>query len=257
MKKLLTLLICLLAFISCKENKSSFVLSDEDNAIATLQLYQNVSPELIEERNKLYQLMLKHSTPPEEPSEEDKAYFLKNIAHIDSVVNRGVALIKEQKGEELLTLLEAEVVNFYAHPHNTVDNEILLHNLLAQLYYQTAKSKEEYIRKLIDLDTVTILHIEALQNKHPEYTTVLVNQIYNCIDVKEYDKAIFYGEKLRAFTAVEGKTEALIYASLILAEAYEKAGKTEEQNAVINSVKHYPQYAKCCKELKQASTIKE
>ena len=46
MKKLLTLLICLLALISCKENKNSVVLSDEDNAIATLQLYQNVSPEL-------------------------------------------------------------------------------------------------------------------------------------------------------------------------------------------------------------------
>ncbi len=257
MKKLLTLLICFLALISCKESKSSLVLSDEDKAIATLRLYQNVSPELIEEHNNLYQLMLKHSTSAEEPSEEDKAYFLNNIAHIDSVVNQGVALIKEQKGKELLTLLEAEIINFYAHPHNTVDNEIMLHNLLSQLYYQTIKSKEEYIRKLIDLDTVTILHIEALQNKHPEYVTVLVNQIYNCIDVKEYDKAIFYGEKLRAFTAVEGKTEALIYASLILAEAYEKAGKTEEQNAVINSVKHYPQYAKCREELKQASTIKE
>lgn len=170
MKKLLTLLICLLAFISCKESKSSVVLSDEDNAIATLQLYQNVSPELIEERNKLYQLMLKHSTPPEKPSEEDKAYFLNNIAHIDSVVNRGVALIKEQKGEELLTLLEAEentkavVVGKMLceeMPKDNVVGEIIANLLLSKAYDRIGE------KELRDNCVRSVMH-------HPEFIAVFV-----------------------------------------------------------------------------------
>ena len=145
MKKLLLLCACLIVLLSCNNQNNAKVpeLTFEDAVVGILQLYQNVDSQLVAERNELYQLLLKHSEPAEEASEEDKGYFLRNIVHIDSVVNQGAALIKENKISELLALLEAELPNFYAHPHNFIDNEIMLHQLLAELYRQTAESYME------------------------------------------------------------------------------------------------------------------
>ena len=241
MNKLLTLLICLLALISCKENKSSLVLSDEDNAIATLQLYQNVSPELIEERNKLYQLMLKHSTPPEEPSEEDKAYFLNNIAHIDSVVNRGVALIKEQKGEELLTLLEAEIINFYAHPHNTVESEYELHKLLIKLNRKYCASRKEFLAKTIQLLEYNLLHIGCLEESPTCYTLVLQDLTCAYLEAEENSKAVVVGEML-CESMPEDNVVGKIIANLLLSKAYDRIGEKELRDSCVRSVMHYPEF---------------
>ena len=252
MKKLFSLLACLTALVACKEAKSTISLSDEDKSVAieTLQLYQNVDSQLVAERNGLYQLLLKHSEPTEEASEEDKGYFLRNIVHIDSVVNQGAAFVKENKISELLALLEAELPNFYAHPHNFIDNEIMLHQLLAELYRQTAESYEEYANKVIYLNDFTIVHIEALENKHPQYGSILVEQVCSCIQVGQYNKAILNGEKLSAYMIQTRDEKGYIYASLLLSKAYEKAGMPALQDSTISSVKNYPQYEACCEDLK-------
>ena len=96
----------------------------EEDVIEILQRYQNVDPQLAEERNETYLLTLKHITPEVEINEEAENFFLNNIKHIDDVVNRGIALAKEKRNTELLRLLDGELNNFYSHPHNTVDNEI-------------------------------------------------------------------------------------------------------------------------------------
>lgn len=266
MKKLLMLSICLFGLLACgnQTNAKGQTLSSEQEPVQTfeeaaveiLQRYQNVDSEFAAERDEIYLLTLMNITPEVEIREEARGFFLNNIKHIDSVVDRCIELIKEQQTIELLSLLEAELNNFYSHPHNTVDNEICLHNVLAELYYRTANTYEEYTSKVIAMDAITILHIEALEEKHPDYVTILINQICNCIDIGLHDDAIVYGEKLRAYSA-DGEVEGLIYSSLLLAKAYEKTGDKKMCDEVIDSVKDLPQYAKCCEEVKEISIFNE
>ncbi|MBR5333266.1 MAG: hypothetical protein IKV33_00840, partial [Alistipes sp.] len=131
MKRIL-IFVCLISLLACgNRNKQGEAqepeITFEEAAINILQLYQNVDPQLAAKRNELYLLMLKHTEPQSEVTEADRTYFLRNITHIDSVVNQSVALVKDGKIENLSTLLKEEIMNFYAHPHNTVDNELLLH----------------------------------------------------------------------------------------------------------------------------------
>ena len=250
MKKLFSLLACLTALVACKEAKSTISLSDEDKsaAIETLQLYQNVDSQLVAERNGLYQLLLKHSEPADEVSEEDKGYFLRNITHIDSIVTVGTELINQNKGDELLSLLEAELPNFYTHPHNTVDNEVALHQLVVELYRRQSASDEEFLTKVIPLSEWTVIHIEALEHKHPVYSAVLTELVVFYTSLANYDKAIFNGEKLSAYMIQTGDEKGHIYASLLLSRAYEKAGMPALQDSTISSVKNHPQYEACCED---------
>lgn len=262
MKNLLIILICLTGLMACgNRNKQSEVqeseVTFEEAAINILKLYQDVDPQLATERNELYQLMLKHTEPQSEVTEADKTYFLRNIEHIDSIVNQSVALVKNAKLKDLSTLLKGEIMNFYAHPHNTVDNELLLHKLIEALYYKTADTYEEYVKEVIYLNDYTILHMEALEDKHSEYNTILIEQTCNCIEVGFYDKAIIYGDKLCSYVKEDGDVEGQIYAALLLAKAHEKAGDIEQSDNIINSVKHLPQYTKCLEEVKQISIFKD
>lgn len=265
MKKLLLLLTCLTVLVACKEKKSTISLGAEDPsnkkstfsepkstislsaedksvAIETLQLYQNVDSQLMAERNELYLLIYKHSEPADEVSEEDKGYFLRNIAHIDSIVTVGTELINQNKGDELLSLLETELFNFYAHPHNTVDNEIALHQLVVELYRRQPTSKEEFLAKVIPLSEWTVMHIEALEHKHPVYPIVLTELIVFCSSLEDYGKAILNGEKLSAYAIQIDDKETQIYSSLLLSRAYNKIGQQEQKDSCINSVSHLPQF---------------
>ena len=265
MKKLLLLLTCLTVLVACKEKKSTISLGAEDPsnkkstfsetksaislsaedksvAIETLQLYQNVDSQLMAERNELYLLIYKHSEPADEVSEEDKGYFLRNIAHIDSIVTVGTELINQNKGDELLSLLETELFNFYGHPHNTVDNEIALHQLVVELYRRQSASKEEFLAKVIPLSEWTVMHIEALEHKHPVYPIVLTELIVFCSSLEDYGKAILNGEKLSAYAIQIDDKETQIYSSLLLSRAYNKIGQQEQKDSCINSVSHLPQF---------------
>lgn len=122
MKRILLLFTCSMFFISCsgqsdaQDNVTNTIsLSDEDKTIAIeiLKLYQNVDSQLVAERNEVYQLMLKHTNSDKEPSKDDAEYLINNIAHIDSVVNTSINLVNRDKGDELLSILETELPNFY------------------------------------------------------------------------------------------------------------------------------------------------
>lgn len=251
--------ICFFALLSCgnRNGAKNQEITFEEAAISTLQLYQNVDPQFAAERNEFYQLLLEHSGQEGEAGEGDKGYFLQNIVHIDSVVNQGAKLINAGRFEDLAVLLKGELPNFYAHPHNTVDVEIMLHKLIAELYHQTVDTYEEYIKEVIDLCGFTILHIDALEDKHPHYNTILIEQTCNCIDIGFYDQAIVYADKMRKFMQEEGDEEGLILSTLLLARAYEKSGQIEMHESAINSVKHLPQYAKCCEEVREISIFKD
>ena len=252
MKKLLLLCACMTALLSCNNQKSAKdpELTFEDAAIGILQLYQNVDSQLVAERNELYQLLLKHSEPAEEASEEDKGYFLRNITHIDSIVTVGTELINQNKGDELLSLLEAELPNFYTHPHNTVDNEVALHQLVVELYRRQSASDEEFLTKVIPLSEWTVIHIEALEHKHPVYSAVLTELVVFYTSLANYDKAIFNGEKLSAYALQTGDEETQIYSSLLLSQAYSKIGQQEQKDSCINSVNHLPQFKAIYEEVK-------
>ncbi len=194
------------------------------------------------ERNGLYQLLLKHSEPAGEVSEEDKGYFLRNIAHIDSIVDAGIKLINQNKGDELLSLLETELPSFYAHPHNTVDNEVALHQLAVELYRRQSASDEEFLTKVIPLSEWTVIHIEALEHKHPVYSAVLTELVVFYTSLANYDKAIFNGEKLSAYALQTGDEETQIYSSLLLSRANSKIGQQEQKDSCINSVNYLQQF---------------
>ena len=264
MKKLQKLSICLIALFALGSQAQVCVAQEpeqeeqqqeqksttfEEDVIEILQRYQNVDPQLAEERNETYLLTLKHTTPEVEIDEEAKSYFLNNIAHIDEVVNQGIALIKEGKRTELLTLLDSELLNFYSHPHNTVDNEIRLHTVIAFLYYLYGDSFDEFYYKSMEMDAMTIMHIEASGVKHPDYGVLLMNQTFSYIDIGRYDEAIAHGEKLVAHYKEVGSEDAVIYASLILANAYKKAGNKKMSKKIHKSAKHHPLYKEYCEEI--------
>ena len=236
-----------------QEQKSTF----EDDVIELLQRYQNVDPQLAEERNQAYLLTLKYITPEVEIDEEAKNFFLNNIKHIDSVVEEGIALAKEKRNTELLRLLDGELNNFYSHPHNTIDNEIRLHTIIAFLLYLYGDSFDEFYYKSMEMDAMTIMHIEASGVKHPDYSTILMNLTLSCIDIGRYDEAITYGEKLVAHYKEVGSDVDIICSSLVLVEAYEKAGNKKMSKKVLKSVKRHPQYEQCCEELKDILIFEE
>lgn len=229
----------------------------EDDVIELLQRYQNVDPQLAEERNQAYLLTLKYITPEVEIDEEAKNFFLNNIKHIDSVVEEGIALAKEKRNTELLRLLDGELNNFYSHPHNTIDNEIRLHTIIAFLLYLYGDSFDEFYYKSMEMDAMTIMHIEASGVKHPDYSTILMNLTLSCIDIGRYDEAITYGEKLVAHYKEVGSDVDIICSSLVLVEAYEKAGNKKMSKKVLKSVKRHPQYEQCCEELKDILIFEE
>lgn len=236
-----------------QENESSF----EEDVIEILQRYQNVDPQLAQERNETYLLSLKYITPEVEINEEAENFFLNNIKHIDDVVERGIVLAKEKRHTELLALLDSELINFYSHPHNTVDNEIRLHTVIAFLFYLYGDSFEEFYYKSMEMDAMTIMHIEASGVKHPNYSTILMNQTLSCIDVGRYEEAIAYGEKLVAHYKEVGSDVDVIYSSLYLAEAYDKVGNKKMYKKVLKSVKRLPHYKLCCEELKDTLIFQE
>lgn len=272
MKKLQKLSICLIALFAWGSQAQVCVAQEpeqeeqqqeqksttfEEDVIEILQRYQNVDPQLAEERNETYLLTLKHITPEVEINEEAENFFLNNIKHIDDVVNRGIALAKEKRNTELLALLDAELMNFYSHPHNTVDNEICLHNVIAFLLYLYGDSFDDFYYKSMEMDAMTIMHIEASGVKHPDYGAILKNQTLCCIDVGRYEEAIAYGEKLVAYYKETDSEVDIICSSLYLAEAYDKVGNKKMHKKVLKSVKRLPQYKLCCEELKDTLTFLE
>jgi RecA/RadA recombinase len=109
----------------------------------------------------------------------------------------------------------------------------------------------------MEMDAMTIMHIEASGVKHPDYSTILMNQTLSCIDVGRYEDAIAYGEKLVAHYKEVGSDVDVIYSTLVLAAAYDKVGNKKMFKKVLKSVKRHPNYEQCCEEVKDLLIFQE
>lgn len=182
MKKLLILVIGLFPLSSCI---AQFTKEQKEFCVNTFKSYLNPDEKLIQEREELYLLTLKHSST--ETTEDDKRFFRKNIIHIDSVMHTAMELVKQDEIIKLADLLEKERYNIYAHPHNNTYLCWDFHSVLALIYSKIIEDDREYFMKLADFGEFSRMMIEAVQansgKPHPLYLQVLneLKQIYTAL----------------------------------------------------------------------------
>ena len=244
MKAVITFIFLLaLSACSAKPDKPAnpFSKEEQEQYVNTLSLYLQADSGLIAERNQFFQLLLKHM----DAEETDSAYYMENIAHVDSVIHKAIGLVERGNADDLLSLLEKERNNIYAHPCNTIDNEIALHNLLIQLYNKAYKENtDEYYSKIIDLALYDKLHLTGLL-ENEQYTPYYIHNLTSLVDLymcaNRYTEAIQTGRELCEFTKDEDNS-LYIQCVLLLGSAYKEAGMTEQQDSCINSIKHFSEF---------------
>lgn len=170
---------------------------------------------------------------------------MKEPCHVDSVIHKAIGLVEQSNANDLLSLLEKERHNIYAHPCNTIDNEIALHNLLIQLYNKAYKENtDEYYSKIIDLALYDKLHLTGLL-ENEQYTPYYIHNLTSLVDLymcaNRYAEAIQTGRELCEFTKDEDNS-LYIQCVLLLSSAYKEAGMTEQQDSCINSIKHFSKF---------------
>lgn len=246
MKTAITFIAIFFALSACsaKHDKPAnpFTKEEQEQYVNTLSLYLQADSSLIAERNQFFQLLLKHMDAGEE---KDSVYYMENIAHVDSVIHKAIGLVEQGNMDDLLTLLEQERYNIYAHPCNNIDNEIALHNMLIQLYNRTYKENtDEYYSKIIDLAEYSKLHILGLLDNEQYIPYYIHNQtslmdLYMCAN--RHAEAIRTGRELCDFT--KNKDNSIhIRCVLLLKSLYKELNMTEQQDSCISSVKHLPEF---------------
>lgn len=237
--------IFILALSACS-NKSDkpanpFTKEEQEQYVNTLSLYLQADSSLIAERNQFFQFLLKHI----DAEEKDSAYYMENIAHVDSVIHAAIGLVEQGNMDNLLTLLEQERYNIYAHPCNNIDNEIALHNMLIQLYNKAYKENtDEYYSKIIDLAEYSKLHILGLLDNE-QYIPYYIHNLTSLVDLymcaNRHTDAIQTGKELCEFT--KDKNNSIhIRCVLLLGSLYKELNMTEQQDSCINSVRHIPEF---------------
>ena len=245
MKAAITFIAIFFALSACsaKPDKAAnpFTKEEQEQYVNTLSLYLQADSSLIAERNQFFQLLLKHM----DAEETDSAYYMENIAHVDSVIHKAIGLVEQGNMDNLLTLLEQERYNIYAHPCNNIDNEIALHNMLIQLYNKTYKENtDEYYSKIIDLAEYSKLHILGLLDNE-QYIPYYIHNLTSLVDLymcaNRHAEAIRTGRELCEFT--KDKDNSIhIKCVLLLGSLYKELNMTEQQDSCINSVKHLPEF---------------
>lgn len=179
MRTPLIIIIGLFMLLPCK---AQLTKEQQEFCISTFQSFLNADEELIQDREKLFLLNLKHSG-----SKKDKAWFRKNIAHVDSIMQQSIKLIKQNESKKVLDILDSELYNIYGHPKNDTYNCWQLHSVLALLYSIHIKDDKEFYTKTASLAEFSRLQIEAVQANwkelHPLYKQVLneLIQIYEAL----------------------------------------------------------------------------
>lgn len=245
MKTAITFIFILaLSACSAKPDKvaNPFTKEEKEQYVTTLSLYLQADSSLIAERNQFFQFLLKHI----DAEEKDSAYYMENIAHVDSVIHKAIGLVEQGNMDNLLTLLEQERYNIYAHPCNNIDNEIALHNMLIQLYNKACKENtDEYYSKIIDLAEYSKLHILGLLDNEQQYIPYYIHNLTSLVDLymcaNRHAEAIRTGRELCEFT--KDKDNSIhIKCVLLLGSLYKELNMTEQQDSCINSVKHQPEF---------------
>ena len=188
--KHLLLLISFFFALHCQAQEPRMTEEEQRQAINTLMAYaQYVDSAYIQgaiERSAAVNAILTNHE-----QNYDTAFYLNNMAHLDSVIFQGIALIKQNKVTELLRLLEKERLNFYIHPNNLIDNEMKFHKLLTILYnkFYDEENTDQYYAKIITIAEFTKFHIKTLQlwrggEIHPYYPETLIGlaDLYSYMD---------------------------------------------------------------------------
>jgi hypothetical protein len=250
MKKLPLLLFALGILLSCKPNTNEQTtdkqktLSQEEveQCIAVMRLYQNVDSQLLEEQNNFYQLMLRHTKGGQEPTQAENDFFLNNVTHIDSVCHQAIALAKSNNANELRTLLDEEMMNFYSHPNNTIENEVSLHYFIIN---SLSHDYDDMLKQHIKLYGWSIMRMESSPNKHPLYTDILSELLTCYIAQEDFPKAIETGEKIGAYAKAIGEDDTRVYSTTLLSYIYKQVQQNELSDSCENSIKDivqlYPQ----------------
>ena len=185
----------------------------------------------------------------------DTSFFAENISHLDSVVHYGIELAQQNKGGELLNLLEKERLNFYAHPNNTIDNEIALHQLFIELYAKFYKGEGNVWQKvipLVEFSKAHILSIQTLQGYiHPYYPRILYNLIDAYLTVDDIEKAIITAKELGDCYQDLNDTPEYIGIVILLRDLYGKAGMRAQQDSCLKILESSPIYQDFMRTLQQ------
>ena len=221
---------------------------DLEQVINTLSLYQ-LPEDYLYIQSELAKILEDNEISPEEDLD---FFYLNNILHIDSVIYQGIELAKQNKAKELVHLLEKERGNFYAHPNNTIDNEIDLISLFAMLYSKTEKNEMGYHSKLVPLLEFTKFHIKTLQlwrggEIHPYYPETLIGlaDLYSYMD--NYEKAISNIQELCNCYEQLKDTTYYIASLCILKDLYDSTGMKIQRDSCEKILNTFPVYQACLK----------
>lgn len=176
----------------------------------------------------------------------DTSFYAENISHLNSVVHYGIELAQQNKGAELLDLLEKERLNFYANPNNTIDNELALHQLFIELYAKFYKGQDDVWQKVIPLVEFTKLHILSIQtfqgHIHPYYPQVLYSLTEAYLSVDDFEKAITTAKELGDCYQDLDDTPNYIEVIKLLHDLYGEAGMQAQQDSCSRILEASPIY---------------
>ena len=166
----------------------------------------------------------------------DTSFYAENISHLNSVVHYGIELAQQNKGAELLDLLEKEKLNFYANPNNTIDNELALHQLFIELYAKFYKGQDDVWQKVIP-------GIQTFQGHiHPYYPQVLYSLIEVYLEVGDIEKAITTAKELGDCYQELDDTPNYIEVIKLLHDLYGEAGMQAQQDSCSRILEASPTY---------------
>lgn len=251
--KHLLLLISFFFALHCQAQEPRMTEEEQRQAINTLMAYaQYVDSAYIQgaiERSAAVNAILTNHE-----QNYDTAFYLNNMAHLDSVIFQGIALIKQNKVTELLRLLEKERLNFYIHPNNLIDNEMKFHKLLTILYnkFYDEENTDQYYAKIITIAEFTKFHIKTLQlwrggEIHPYYPETLIRlaDLYSYMD--NYEKAISNIQELCNCYEQLKDTTYYIASLCILKDLYDSTGMKIQRDSCEKILNTFPVYQACLK----------
>ena len=185
----------LIAVVSCSNSKKEN--STANNGFVPVEKDQEVRGELSDmltpDTSLIIEIMEYYLVPDQEEAnkrtetyknivqnqgnytQEDLNYYQDNITHIGKISEEAIKLTKEEKYEELITLLDSELDNFYGHPNSDTYTVFLLHHAMRPLYLLICPTKEEYLEKLINLWEFNRTMIEMVGMMRGEITD---NELY-------------------------------------------------------------------------------
>ena len=225
---------------------------DLEQVINTLSLYQ-LPEDYLYIQSELAKILEDNEISPEEDLD---FFYLNNILHIDSVISQSIELAKQNKAKELVHLLEKERGNFYAHPNNTIDNEIDLISLFAMLYIKTEKNEMGYHSKLVPLLEFAYAHVKALQTWngeeiHPYYPKISLYLLELYAYTNDNAKAIEIAKELCNYYEQLNDTTQYINLLTILSQLYYNAGMTNQHDSCQNILEVSPIYQEFLKLLEE------